>query len=51
MSAAGLADVPLDLRLHLDRADELGLNTPGVDEVLDRCRAEGGRPAEGPTTR
>ena len=31
--AAGLADVPLDLRLRLDRATALGLPTPGFDEV------------------
>jgi dTDP-4-dehydrorhamnose reductase len=34
LSAAGLPDVPLDLRLRLDRAGSLGLPTPGLDEVM-----------------
>jgi dTDP-4-dehydrorhamnose reductase len=34
VTAAGLGDVPLDLRLRLDRARLLGLATPGVGEVL-----------------
>jgi hypothetical protein len=42
VSAAGLADVPLDLRLRLDRAVSLGLATPGVDEVLSRHRRPSG---------
>jgi dTDP-4-dehydrorhamnose reductase len=37
-TAAGLADVPLDLRLRLDRADALGYDLPGVDDVLSRAR-------------
>jgi len=32
--AAGRPDVPLDLRLRLDRADQLGYELPGVDDVL-----------------
>jgi len=37
VSAVAMSDqVPLDLRLRLDRADELGLDCPGVDEVLAR---------------
>ena len=35
-SAAALADVPLDLRLRLDRARSLGLALPGFDEVAAR---------------
>lgn len=37
-SAAGLPEVPLDLRLRLDRADALGYELPGVTEVLARAR-------------
>ena len=33
-AAEHTTDVPLDLRLRLDRAAALGLSCPGVDEVL-----------------
>jgi dTDP-4-dehydrorhamnose reductase len=36
--AAGLGDVPLDLRLRLDRARSLSLETPGVSDVLRAAR-------------
>lgn len=39
-SAAGLGDVPLDLRLQLDRARSLGLETPNVSDVLRAARSE-----------
>lgn len=38
-SAAGLDDVPLDLRLGLERARALGLACPGVDEILATARS------------
>ncbi|MPY96297.1 MAG: sugar nucleotide-binding protein [Acidimicrobiia bacterium] len=37
-SAAGVSEVPLDLRLRLDRADALGYQLPGVDTVLLAAR-------------
>lgn len=40
VAAAGVSDtIPLDLRLHLDRARALGLDCPGVDEVLSGAAA------------
>ncbi len=39
LGAGVSAAIPLDLRLRLDRArDQLGVELPGVDEVLDRVR-------------
>ena len=35
------ARIPLDLRLDLSRAESLGLELPGVDEVLNRERGAG----------
>ncbi|MFN0092798.1 MAG: SDR family oxidoreductase [Acidimicrobiales bacterium] len=38
-AALAAPDVPLDLRLRLDRAERLGFDLPGVDEVLERSGA------------
>ncbi len=38
VAAAAISDrIPLDLRLDLSRAESLGLELPGVDELLDRA--------------
>jgi len=39
ISAAALEGVPLDLRLKLNRANDLGFELPGVDDVLEQHRS------------